>query len=106
MRKVNHTKMAQTIALLNEGPVTAAQLSSTVGIHLVTAQSWLRELYRQGAVHVHAWLPDRLGRDCTPVYAISKDDLAVDTPRRRAPRSDIMKRHREKKRAADSTISQ
>jgi len=99
MRKINHTKMAQTLALLTESSITASQLATTVNIHLVTAQSWLRELHRQEAVYIHAWLPDSLGRDATPVYALVKDGLAIDTPRRRSERAEITRRYREKKRA-------
>lgn len=99
MRKVNHTKMAHTILLLNEGPVTASQLAMTVGIHLITAQSWLRELRKQGAVYIQSWLPDSMGRDSTPVYAICRDELAIDTPRRKTERAEIARRYREKKRA-------
>jgi len=101
MRKVNAVKMAQTLMLLNEGPVTASQLATQVNIHLVTAQSWLRELYRQGVIYIHAWLPDSLGRDCTPVYAINRDGLDVDTPRRTTKRAEIAKRYRERKRGTE-----
>jgi predicted ArsR family transcriptional regulator len=97
LRKINHIKMARTIALLNSGPITAAKLAVEAEVHLVTAQSWLRELRKQGVVRVHQWLQDSLGRDCTPVYALGKGS---DCPRRRATRAEIMKRYREKKREA------
>lgn len=95
MRKINHIKMARTIALLNRGPTTAAQLAVEAEVHLVTAQSWLRELRKQHVIRIANWLPDSLGRDCTPVYQLGTDD---DTPRRKVPRAEIMRRYREKKR--------
>jgi hypothetical protein len=95
LRKINHIKMAKTIAMLHNGPTTASQLASEAGVHLVTAQSWLRELRQQGAVHITQWQQDSLGRDCIPVYALGKGD---DLPRRRTARSEIMKRYRERKR--------
>ena len=102
MRKLNAAKLAQTLVLLNENPITAAQLATEVNIHIVTAQSWLRELYKQRAIYIHAWLPDSLGRDCTPVYAINRDGLDVDTPRRTTKRAEIARRYREKKRECAS----
>lgn len=96
MRKINHIKMARTIALLHSGPLTASELAVNAEVHIVTAQSWLRELKRQGVLRVVRWLPDSLGRDCTPVYELGNAD---DTPRRRASRAEIMRRYREKKRA-------
>ena len=95
MRKINHIKMARTIAVLNRGPTTAAQLSVEAGVHLVTAQSWLRELRKQGVVRVSQWLPDSLGRDSTPVYTLGEGE---DLPRRKTTRAEIMKRYREKRR--------
>lgn len=95
MRKINHVKMARTIALLNQGPITAAKLAIEAEVHIVTAQSWLRKLRLQGAVHVVEWLTDSLGRDATPVYAIG---AGADVARRRATRAEIMRRYRERKR--------
>lgn len=89
--------MARTISLLNRGPITASVLAGEAEVHLVTAQSWLRELRKQGAVHIAQWLPDSLGRDATPVYAMGPGE---DAPRRRTDRAAIMKRYREKKRGA------
>lgn len=100
MRKINHIKMAKTIALLHNGPTTAARLASEAEVHLVTAQSWLRELRQQGVVHITQWQQDNLGRDCIPVYALGKGD---DLPRRRTTRSEIMKRYRERKRGTDDS---
>jgi predicted ArsR family transcriptional regulator len=98
LRKINHTKMAKTIAVLHNGPTTASRLASEAGVHLVTAQSWLRELRQQGVVHITQWQQDSLGRDSIPVYALGKGD---DLPRRRTTRSETMKRYRERKRGLD-----
>lgn len=95
MRKINHIKMARTIAMLNQGPITAVKLAVEAEIHIVTAQSWLRELRLQGVVHVVEWLPDTLGRDSTPVYALGAGE---DAAKRRSTRAEIMRRYRERKR--------
>jgi predicted ArsR family transcriptional regulator len=98
LRKINHTKMAKTIAVLHNGPTTASRLASEADVHLVTAQAWLRELRQQGVVHITQWQQDSLGRDSIPVYALGKGD---DLPRRRTTRSETMKRYRERKRGLD-----
>lgn len=87
--------MARTIALLNQGPITAAKLAVEAEVHLVTAQTWLRELRKQGVVHIDQWLQDSLGRDCIPVYRLGEGE---DRSRRRTPRAEIMRRYRERKR--------
>jgi predicted ArsR family transcriptional regulator len=87
--------MARTIALLHHGSITAARLAVEAEVHLVTAQTWLRELKKQHVIRITQWLPDSLGRDCIPVYALGKGE---DCPRRRMSRSEIMRRYRERKR--------
>ena len=100
MRKINARKLAQTLAVLQREPVTALALSTQIGIHLITAQAWLRELKRSKTIHVCRWLPDSLGRDAIPVYALGERE---DEPRRKTERAEINRRYLEKKRAA--TIS-
>jgi len=97
VRKINHIKLAKTFALLHNGPVTASKLAVEAEVHIVTAQSWLKELRLQGVVHIVEWLPDTLGRDSTPVYALGAGE---DVARRRATRAEIMRRYRERKREA------
>ena len=92
-RKINHQVLAKTFKLLQTQPVSAADLAKEIGIHLITSQRWLRGLKAERAVHITKWLPDSLGRDATPVYALGDKE---DTPRRKQPRSEIMQRYRER----------
>lgn len=91
--RVNHLVLAKTFKLLQRQPVSPQDLSNATGIHLITAQRWLRKLKAEQAVHIAYWLPDSLGRDATPVYALGYKE---DTPRKKMPRSEIMQRYRER----------
>jgi predicted ArsR family transcriptional regulator len=91
--KISHAVLAQTLQLLMHGTVTAQQLSSHTGVHLVTAQEWLRALKEAQTVRVVGWLPDSIGRDATPVYGMG---AGADTPRAKQSRAAISKRYRER----------
>jgi hypothetical protein len=91
--KVSHAVLAQTMQLLMQGTVTAQQLCSHTGVHLITAQEWLRALRIAKTVHVVGWLPDSLGRDATPVYGMGE---GTDKPRAKMSRAEISKRYRER----------
>lgn len=91
--KVNHVVLAKTFALLREGALTAQKLSRVTGVHLVTAQDWLRALKEEKTVHIGSWLPDSKGRDATPVYELGDDK---DEPRRRMTRAEISRRYRQR----------
>jgi predicted ArsR family transcriptional regulator len=95
VRKINIENLAKTLFMLQTGPLTAAMLAREINVHLVTAQSWLRQLRRQRAVHVTEWLQDRLGRDAIPVFALGDGE---DAQRRRESRAVINRRYLEKKR--------
>lgn len=97
-RRINASKLAQTLKHFQQvDEVTAAQLSVAVGVHLVTAQSWLRELRANQVIHVSGWQQDSLGRDCIPVYKLGE---GVDVARRKTSRSEINRRYLERKREA------
>ena len=91
--KISHAVLAQTLQLLMHGTVTAQQLSSHTGVHLVTAQEWLRALKDAQTVHVVGWLQDSLGRDATPVYGMGE---GANKPRAKQSRAAISKRYRER----------
>jgi hypothetical protein len=91
--KVSHAVLTQTMQLLLQGVVTAQQLSSHTGVHLVTAQEWLRALKAGGVIYVMDWLPDSLGRDATPVYGMGN---FPNRPRAKMTRAEISKRYRER----------
>lgn len=105
MRKINARKLARTIRLFQQThEVTATQLAKEIGLHLITAQSWLRELKANNVVHVGGWLQDSLGRDATPIYRLGD---AADVARRKASRADINRRYLEKKRESRAaTVSE
>jgi hypothetical protein len=91
--KISHRVLARTLALFQQGTVTAKQLHLEVGVHLVTAQAWLRTLMDEGTIHVCDWLPDSLGRDAVPVYKLGAGEKA---PRRRKTRAQIMREYRQR----------
>jgi hypothetical protein len=91
--KVSHAVLARTFALLRDGALTAQRLSRETGVHVVTAQDWLRALKEEKAVHIGSWLPDSKGRDATPVYELGDDK---DEPRRRMTRAEISRRYRQR----------
>jgi predicted ArsR family transcriptional regulator len=92
-RKVSYIVLAKTLKLLMAGPITAHELSEDVGIHLITAQEWMRSLHKEKAVYISGWLPDRLGRDVTAVYAAGSKP---DKPRGKLTPAERSHRYREK----------
>lgn len=93
-RKVSHQVLAQTFKLLLNGPITAHELAEHTGIHLVTAQEWLRSLRKEEVVHITGWLADSLGRDVTAVYSIGK---GKDKPRHKLTPAQRTARYRTRK---------
>jgi predicted ArsR family transcriptional regulator len=72
VRKVGHLTLAKTMKALLDGPVTSHEIAELTGIHVRTAQEWLRALKLEECVHIGAWVPDSLGRDSIPVYHLGK----------------------------------
>ena len=97
--KVNHLALARTFRMLQAGPVTAQALANETGVHVVTAQDWLRALKAEKTVHIGSWLPDNLGRDAVPVYELGDDK---DEPRRRLTRAEISQRYRERQKLKEN----
>jgi predicted ArsR family transcriptional regulator len=98
--RVNHIVMGQTLALLKAGPVTAQKVAQETGVHIVTAQDWLRELRQQRVVFVSGWLPDSLGRDAVPVYEFGNES---DEPKRSLSRAEISKRYRQRRKEKEQS---
>lgn len=92
-RKVSHIVLAKTMKVLMEGPVTAHEIAELTGVHLVTAQEWMRSLRKEEAVHICGWLPDSMGRDATAVYKLGP---GKDKPRARMTAAQRQARHRQK----------
>jgi hypothetical protein len=93
MTKVSHMALAKTLKLLLEGPVTAQKVSEVTGVHLLTAQEWVRALRKEGVVHIGDGIADRLERDITPVYAMGS---GPDKERRRLTTAQRQARYRER----------
>lgn len=74
--RISHKLLSKTLALLLRGPVTVNDLMLAANIHNITAQRWLRELKKQNVVHICMWLPDTLGRDAIPLYALGEGNDA------------------------------
>jgi ribosomal protein S25 len=91
--KVNHLVMAQTLMMLRNGAVTAKVIADKTGVHVGTAQAWLRSLKDQGAVHIGSWLTDSKGRDAIPVYEWGNEP---DEPKRCFTRAEISRRYRQR----------
>jgi predicted ArsR family transcriptional regulator len=96
-RKISYVALAKTMKLLMDGPATAHEVSEVTGIHVVTAQEWMRSLHKEGCVHIGGWIHDSLGRDTTAVYHLGK---GLDKPRHKFTPAERQARHRARKRQA------
>ena len=79
---------------MDETEVSAYDLVDVVGIHLVTAQTWLRALKQENTIHIVGWDVDSLGRDKTPLFRLG---AGKDKPRRRKTVAERQKTYRLKK---------
>lgn len=72
--KIGALTQAKFIRLVIVGESTTRELAAETGMHPETARKYLRALHSEGAVYVHHYEPDRLGRYCEPVYQIKLGD--------------------------------
>ena len=90
--KINSYTYAVMIKLLLEGTRTCQELADETGLHKGTVYQHCRELHKVGVIHIAAWMPDSMGRDCLKVYCFGsapdahrhKDMAVVRTARYRA----------------------
>lgn len=68
--KMSAVLQAHLIKMLCDGPCTIQEIADETGLHYMTVQVYLRELYRAGAAHIAAWEKDSRGRDVIKVYAL------------------------------------
>ena len=98
MARVGHMTLAKTLSYLLDNPATAQDICAYTGIHLVTAQEWMRALRKERTVYISAWEPDTKGRDVTPVYTLGR---GRDAQRRRKSRAQIAADYRARKKLKD-----
>lgn len=89
--KVNQSTYARVFALMLQYPCSTHELAQHTGLHIVTIQSLMRTMKKHKVVHIVSWEKDRLGRDCTPVYAFGK---GADKPRACKSRAEVSAQHR------------
>lgn len=94
MIKVNQDMYARALRMLLDDPITAHDLAEETGMHVVTAQSFMRALQSHEVVHITDWERDSMGRDSTPVYKLG---AGKDKPRRKMTAAERQARHRAKK---------
>ena len=68
--KLSAVLQARLIRMLCDGPCTITEIADDTGLHYVTVQVYLRELYRAGAAHIAGWEKDSRGRDLIKVYGL------------------------------------
>lgn len=94
MIKINELLYARMIKMLMDG-CTAYTISDETGLHVITVQSYLRALHKEGAVHIMGWVKNTRGVDSTHIYKLG---IAEDKPRAKMTRAEIAKRYRFKQR--------
>ena len=92
--KVNAIAFAKMMDALMEG-ASCRQAAEESGLHYMTTLSYIRELHREGVVHVSGWLPDNRESCSIRVYKIGRKE---DVPRPLKSRAEVTRRYREKKR--------
>jgi hypothetical protein len=90
MIKINQILYAKMIRMLVDG-CSAQTICLETGLHLVTAQSYLRSLHREGAVHIIGWVKNKRGADTTQIFKLG---VGEDKPRAKLTRNEIAKRYR------------
>ena len=79
MNKINHITYALILRELLDGEISAHDAVEVSGVHIKTAQEFMRTLRKYKVVHICAWEPNTRGIDTTPVYRLG---AGKDKPRR------------------------
>ena len=98
IRKLNAMTQAKLIRLLWDGGYNTAELADQTGLHYVTVLEYVRELYKEGAVHIAAWGKDSRGRLTRPLYKLGPGRDAPKaklTPAERQARARARRRERQ-----------
>ena len=98
--KVNAIAFAKMMGCLMEG-ATCKEVAEETGLHYMTALSYIRELHREGAVHVSGWQQDTRGSHTIRVYKVGR---RKDAARPVKSRAEVVRRYREKKKRLRNTF--
>ena len=90
MIKINELLYARMIKMLMDG-CTAYNICDETGLHVVTVQSYLRALHKEGVIHITGWVKNSRGVDATHIYKLG---IGEDKPRSKMTRAEIAKRYR------------
>ena len=98
MNKINHITYALILRELLDGEISAYDAVEVSGIHIKTAQEFMRTLKAYKVVHICSWEPNTRGIDTTPVYKLGP---GKDKPRRKKSVAERMRVCRAKKAALE-----
>ena len=98
MNKTTQDTYALALKLLMSRPASAHEIVKETGLHIVTAQRFMRTLKKHEVIHICNWRQDSRGRDAIPVYDIG---FRKDKPRRAMTQAQRQQRCRAKKEKND-----
>lgn len=102
---VNALSFARMIRALLDGPCTFAELMEETGLSYDSVRLWMRELHRQGVVHLSSWVEDSRGRKQVRCFAFGPGRDAKRPPPLTDARKQALYAARQKARALPSIIS-
>jgi hypothetical protein len=88
--------------ILNALPATRPALQEKLGINRSTAQSWLKRLREEGAIHISGWKRPKVSGSFLPVHAVGFGRDARCQLKRKTS-ADYADRYREQKRQYERT---
>ena len=95
MIKINAMMFAKMMKMLmDESGQSIYDIVDETGLHYITVQRYLRELYKEKVVYIRAWQKDAHGRDAIRIYAIGSRE---DARRKRLTGAERQARSRRKR---------
>mgnify|MGYP006293873749 CR=1 FL=1 len=92
--KVNAMSFALLCKLMVDGTRTCYELAEESGLHITTVYDWVRELHRQGLIHLCMWEGE--GRNSSRIF---KFGPGKDVPRPFKPREKVHAEYRARQKA-------
>lgn len=92
--KVNALTFSILVKLLYEGTRNCYELAEDTGLHVLTVYDWVREMHRQGIIHICMWEGE--GRSSVRIFKMGP---GKDAPRPIKERSRIHAEYRARKKA-------